>query len=284
MFVLPLWLVACGSDGGAGPGGVAGSSGHGGGAGGDAGSGVAGTTGNGGTGGAAGGGGSGGAGGATGGTSGVSGSGGAAGGGGSGGATGGRGGSGGSAGAGGGGSGGSGGVASARGGSGGGGGTAGAGGTASSSLRLDYMNSSSTATTFSVRVTNAGPATPLISAIKVRYYFRDDTTTMDATPMITAATWQIASPSSTFNLRTGSGCSIIAGFGAPTQNAHVDFGCNLASAMNAQDTITMSITIDPAAQMAANDYSYANTSGAFAPNDHLLLLLNGTVVAGTPPP
>ena len=133
-------------------------------------------------------------------------------------------------------------------------------------------------------MTNAGPATPLISAIKVRYYFRDDTTTMDATPIITAATWQIASPSSTFNLRTGSGCSIVAGFVAPTQNAHVDFGCNLASPMNAQDTITMSITIDPPAQLAANDYSYADTAGAFVPNDHLLLLLNGSVVAGTPPP
>ncbi len=103
--------------------------------------------------------------------------------------------------------------------------------------------------------------------------------------MITAATWQIASPSSTFNLRTGSGCSIIAGFAAANQNSHVDFGCNLASPMNAQDTITMSIVIDPpTVQVAANDYSYADTAGAFVPNDHLLLLLNGSVVAGTPPP
>ena len=153
-----------------------------------------------------------------------------------------------------------------------------------STLRLEYMNSSSTATTFSVRLTNAGPATPLISAIKVRYYFRDDSTNRgrdaDGRP---PATWKIASPSATFNLRTGTGCSIVATFAPAPQNAYVDFGCSLPSPMIAQDTITMSITIDPATQLAANDYSYADTAGAFAPNDHILLLLNGVVVAGTAP-
>ena len=32
--------------------------------------------------------------------------------------------------------------------------------------------------------------------------------------------------------------------------------------MNVQDTITFSITIDPATQLAANDYSYADTGTA----------------------
>ena len=70
------------------------------------------------------------------------------------------------------------------------------------------MNSSATATAFSVRVTNMGPAMPVISAIYVRYYFRNDSTTMDATPTVTAATWQIASPSTMINLRSTGGCSI----------------------------------------------------------------------------
>ena len=53
--------------------------------------------------------------------------------------------------------------------------------------------------------------------------------------------------------------------------------------MNVQDSIMFSMTIDPATQLAANDYSYAATAGAFVPNDRLLLMLNGVVVAGTPP-
>ena len=53
--------------------------------------------------------------------------------------------------------------------------------------------------------------------------------------------------------------------------------------MNVQDALTFSITIDPATQLAANDYSYADTAGAFMPNDRMLLILNGVVVAGTPP-
>ena len=124
---------------------------------------------------------------------------------------------------------------------------------------------------------------PLISAIKVRYYWRDDTMKMDATPMVTAATWQIANPSTSINLRSNGGCSSVAFFTASLPS-YIDFGCNLGSPMNAQDTITISITVDPATQFPANDYSYADTAGAFVANDHLLLLLNGVVVAGTPPP
>jgi len=124
---------------------------------------------------------------------------------------------------------------------------------------------------------------PVIATIKVRYYFLDDTANRDATPMVAAAQWQIASPSSTINLRNTGGCSIVAGFVNRPQFSYVDFGCNLGSPTNVQDTITISITIDPATQLAANDYSYADTGGAFMPNDRLLQILNGVVVAGTPP-
>jgi hypothetical protein len=203
--------------------------------------------------------------------------------GGAGGATGGTAGAAGSAGA----SGGAGGIGGAGGGSGGTGGVAGSsgggGGTNSSSLRLEYQNSSSTMTAFSVRLTNAGPATPLISVIKVRYYFRDDTTNRDATPLMTAATWKLASATTMIDLRQSPGCSMSTSFATPPQSSYVDFGCAWTSPMNAQDVITFTLTLNPSTQLASNDYSYADTAGAFTPNDHLLLLLNGLTVAGTAP-
>jgi hypothetical protein len=278
LLLLPSLVIACGSGGSAGPGGggsgggagnggatagAGGTGGDGGSAGGTTGRGGAGTTGSGGSagGGGAATGGSGGSGESRGGAGGTGGSRGGAGG--TGGATAGSGGSGGSR--------------------GGGSGSGGGGGTATSSLRLEYQNSSATATIFTVRLTNLGPAMPLISTIKVRYYFLDDTTSRDAAPIVTAAQWQIASPSSTINLRSTGGCSIVAGFANRPQFSYVDFGCNLGSPMNVQDTLSFSIAIDPATQLAANDYSYANTGAAFTPNDRLLQILNGVVVAGTPP-
>lgn len=306
LLAVPLF-VACssGSSGGPGGGGAGGGSGgiggatggasgsSGGGTGGGGGSGVGGTSGTAGGGGRGGGGGATGGSGGTGGAAGAAGSAGSRGGGGGGGnsgsagAAGATGGAGGTAGAGGGGSGGAsgaGGAAGARGGSGGTagtgtGGTAGGGGTASSNLLLEYQNSSATATTFSVRVTNPGPMMPNISLIKVRYYFHDDAS-MTASPAVTMAKWQIANPATSINL-LGGGCGAVATFGA---QPHIDFGCNMASPMNANDTVTITVSVDPTTQLAANDYSYADTAGAFAPNDHLLLLLNGLVVAGTPPP
>jgi len=297
VFVLPAF-VACGTSGGAGPGG--GGSGGGSGAGGRGGSaasagtsGAAGTTGGGGggvtgTAGSAGGsGGVGGSAGAAGGGAGVGGRGGSSGSAGSaGGSSGSAGSSGGSAGGGG-----RGGAAGAAGGGGTGGkvggggrgGAGGAGGTTASTLKLEYQNDSSTATAFSIRLTNLGPSMPLISAIKLRYYFTDDSTNGNATAAVTAAHWEIVSPATSINLRTGTGCSIVATFPA-TKSAYVDFGCSLTSPMNAQDAITMSVTIDPALQLPTNDYSFMNTGGTLAPNDHMLVLLNGVVVAGTPPP
>jgi hypothetical protein len=283
-----MFLAACGSDDGAGPGG---GGGKGGGAGGTAGaSGTAGGGGTAGAGGTMGRGGSSGAGGATAGSGGGAGSGGAGatagtgGSGGAGGATAGAGGTAGAAGA----RGGSGGTAGATAGSGGTaggggtGGTAGAGGS-SSGLRLEYQNSSSTTTMFSVRLTNDGPSTPLIGAIKVRYYFRDDSTNRDATPMVLEAKWNIASPSTTVDLRMNPGCSVVTTFATAPQNSYFDVGCGLSSPMLVGDTITMSLANSPAAQIASNDYSYADTAGAFVANTRMLIMLNGVVVSGTGP-
>jgi len=243
---------SAGTSGNAGTSGGAGEGGRGGGAG-------AGGTGGAGAGGTGGAGGSGGA------TAGASGTGGAAG------ARGGAGGSGGAAGA-----------AGSGGASAGASGTTGAGGTSTSSLRLEYQNSSSTATTFAVRLTNVGPAMPLISAIKVRYYFRDDSTNRNATPQVKTALWNIAGTSTPINLQS-SGCLATIGFATPPQSSYADYGCTITAPMNANDTITFTLAIDPATQLASNDYSYADTAGAFAANDHLLILLNGVTVAGTAP-
>ena len=101
---------------------------------------------------------------------------------------------------------------------------------------------------------------------------------------MTAATWKLASATTMIDLRQSPGCSIVASFATPPQSSYVDFGCSLASPMNAQDTITFTLALDPSTQLAANDYSYADTAGAFAPNDHLLLLLNGVTVVRHAPP
>jgi hypothetical protein len=124
---------------------------------------------------------------------------------------------------------------------------------------------------------------PLISAIKDRYYFRDDSSNRDATPQVTAAQWAIAGTSTPINLRNAPGCSATISFATPPQSSYADFGCGLTSPMNVNDTITFTISITPATQLASNDYSYADTAGAFAANEHLLILLNGLTVAGTAP-
>ena len=98
------------------------------------------------------------------------------------------------------------------------------------------------------------------------------------------AQWKLAGMTTTIDLRMSPGCSASAGFATPPQSSYADFGCALPSPMNAQDVITFMLTLDPATQLASNDYSYADTGGAFAPNDRLLVLVNGTVQSGTPPP
>ena len=150
------------------------------------------------------------------------------------------------------------------------------------------MTSSMTATSFSARLTNTGPTTPLISSIKIRYYFIDDSGDHTAIPTITSAIWKIASPPTTINLAsTGGGCSTLTTFtSTPTRNSTIDFGCALASPLGVADTITIAMTIDPAAQVPTNDYSYLppGSAGQFVANNHMLAMVSGVVVYGTPPP
>lgn len=148
------------------------------------------------------------------------------------------------------------------------------------------MTTSTTATSFSARLTNTGPTTPLISAIKIRYYFLDDSTNQSATPLITSASWRIASPPTTINLASTGGCTALTTYATAPRNSYVDFGCALTSPMAAGDTITIAMTIDPAAQIPTNDYSYLPpvSVSQFVANDHMLAMVNGVVVAGTPPP
>ena len=102
--------------------------------------------------------------------------------------------------------------------------------------------------------------------------------------MVTAATWHIASTSgTTIDLRMSPGCGIAASFATPPASSYVDFDCAMPSPLLVQDTITMSIAVDPPAQLASNDYSYADTGGAFVPNNRMLVIVNGAVVSGTPP-
>jgi hypothetical protein len=80
------------------------------------------------------------------------------------------------------------------------------------------------------------------------------------------------------------GCGALANFVPPPQNSYLTIQCLARFSMDVGDTITMSIAIAPATEMASNDYSYADTGGAFVTNDHLLLLVQGLAYSGTPPP
>lgn len=167
------------------------------------------------------------------------------------------------------------------------GGAAGTGGaTLPANVTVESMTSSTTTTSFSARLTNMGPTTPLISAIKMRYYFLDDSTNRNATPLIASASWKIASPSTTINLASTGGCTALTTYATAPQNSYVDFGCALTSPMAAADTITIAMTIDPATQIPTNDYSYLPpvSVSQFVANVNMLAIVNGVVVAGTPPP
>ncbi len=181
-------------------------------------------------------------------------------------------------------SGGRGGAAAGTGGSaaGGAGGKAGAGGAASTSLKLEYATSSPTATIFGVRITNVGPATPLISVIRARYYFSDDSTNKMNGATLDSATWHLAGGGDV-DVRSAGGCAVLSTFPATATFSYADIGCSLTSPLNANDMLTFTLHFDPTTQAAANDYSYLATAGTFQTNGRMLLLQNGLIVSGTPP-
>jgi hypothetical protein len=149
-------------------------------------------------------------------------------------------------------------------------------------MRVEYENTSSTETAFKVRLTNLGPATPGINQIQIRYFFRDDAD-RTATPTVVDAIWNLASSSMSRDLLPA-GCWALAGFVQPPQSSYLDIACTARFTMEIGDTITMSVAIGPATQIPSNDYSYADTGGAFVANDRILLSAQGLVLSGTPPP
>jgi hypothetical protein len=163
----------------------------------------------------------------------------------------------------------------------GGSGPGGSGGAAASTLKLEYASASAAATTFAVRITNLGPSTPLISVIRARYYFTDDSTNKMNGAAIDSATWHL-SAGSDVDIRSTGGCAVISTFPAAPASAYADIGCSLTSPINANDTLTFAVHFDADTQAAANDYSYLATAGAFQANPHMLLILNGQIVSGTP--
>jgi hypothetical protein len=169
----------------------------------------------------------------------------------------------------------------AAGGSGGAPAAGGAGG-AATTLALTYATSSATATVFAIRIANAGPATPLISTIRARYFFSDDSTNKMNAATLDSATWHL-STGNDVDLRASGGCAVISTYPAAPASAYADVGCALTAPLNASDSLTFSIHFDPNSQAAANDYSYLPTGGAFQPNPHMLLLQNGLIVSGTAP-
>jgi hypothetical protein len=147
-------------------------------------------------------------------------------------------------------------------------------------LKLDYATTMTGAVNYEVRITNLGPGTPLISAIKFRYYFLDESTGTTTT-LIDSAKWTIANPAMTINV-PGSGCSTSTSVRPPPMTSYVDVGCNLASPIAAGDYLTFLVR-DAATQNPTNDYSYLAGAATLTANAKMLITLNGTVVWGTAP-
>ena len=170
--------------------------------------------------------------------------------------------------------------AAGAGGRGGGGATAGTGGAPTSGLKLEYSTASASATNFDVRITNLGPGTTLIAAIKFRYYFRDESAGATTT-LVDLARWTVSNPPAMIDLRS-SGCSVNSSIRPATMPSYTDIGCNLASPLGVNDFLSFTVH-DSATQDPTNDYSDLATGGTLTPNDHMLLLVNGVVVSGTAP-
>jgi hypothetical protein len=139
-------------------------------------------------------------------------------------------------------------------------------------------------TTFDLRLTNSGPSTPLVSAIKLRYYFTDDSGNGTMNVVFDLARWTIASSPTPINLAMSPGCSATGNIRLVPTTSYTDFNCGLSSPLGVGDVIDFTIRFNTTLQTASNDYSYLDTGGVLMPNPHMLVLVNGVVVAGTPAP
>jgi hypothetical protein len=128
-----------------------------------------------------------------------------------------------------------------------------------------------------------GPTTPNVGTIKFRYYFTDDSGNGTINPNVDMAKWTIASTGTSIDVRVTGGCGISVTVRKSPATSYADIGCGPASPVAVGDVLTYSVHFDPA-QNPANDYSFIDTAGALAANDHMLLTINGLVVSGTPAP
>lgn len=160
----------------------------------------------------------------------------------------------------------------------GGGGAAGA-----SPFMLLYASTSATALAFNIKLTVMGPSTPNVSAIKLRYYFTDDSGNGTVNPAIDLAKWTIASTGTSIDLRNTGGCAVTFSTRKLPETSYADFGCGLSSPVAAGDVLTFTLHFDPA-QNPANDYSFIDSAGVLVANDHILVMVNGLVVGGTAAP
>jgi len=123
-----------------------------------------------------------------------------------------------------------------------------------------------------------------VSAIKLRYYFTDDSANGTTNVVFDVARWTIAGSATPINLLTSGGCSAAGNIRPIPTTSYVDIGCTLASPVGVGDSLTFTVRFATTLQNPANDYSYLDTGGVLMPNPHMLVLVNGVVVAGTPPP
>ena len=130
---------------------------------------------------------------------------------------------------------------------------------------------------------NAGPDTPLVSAIKVRYYFSDDSDAgvTDTTIAVARLTIPNAQP---INLLSTGGCGIVTMIHVSPKSSTLDIGCSLSTPVTAGDGLAFTIHLNSAAQSATNDYSFLDTGGTLMANPHIVVLVNGAEVLGTPAP
>jgi hypothetical protein len=128
-----------------------------------------------------------------------------------------------------------------------------------------------------------GPDTPLVSAIKVRYYFSDDSDAGVTDTTIAAAQLMIPGATPIDLLRNG-GCGTVTTIHVPPKSSTLDIECMLATPLTAGAVIAFTVHFNSTAQNATDDYSFLDTGGMFLANMHIVVLVNSAVVLGIPAP
>jgi len=146
---------------------------------------------------------------------------------------------------------------------------------------------------FTAKITNNGTDTPPVSALKIRYYFSDESFLDPSMADIhfDYAAWnagQNAPQNSTYNAPltcTGTLVKLMPAVGMT--DSYFEMGCSSAFAyvINAGDNEEIHFRLQGGYEDPTNDYSFVSADGGSngAPNDHIVLLQNGALAWGTPP-